>query len=148
MNNKPFILLEDDVQWTGIDKIDIPEDADAVYLGITFCGGHQTDHIYLPGISCEAKPYTKSLCKINNMLSTHAILYISERYKRAVVEQMYKIKDIVYNSDVVIARIHRFFKIYAVNMPIFYQDDIYQTRATTKIRFDFAEKNELGVYNL
>ena len=146
MNGKPFILLEDDVAWTGVENIDIPEDADAVYLGLTFCGGNLFHNCYLPGISCEAKPYTKSICKINNMLTTHAILYISERYKKAVVNELHKIGDRVYNSDVIISRLHRFFKIYSVNTPVFYQDDIY-TKATTKLKFVFNEKNELGIYN-
>ena len=83
-------------------------------------------------------------CKgVNNMLSTHAIFYISERYKRAVLKEMYKIRGTNYCSDVAIARIQPQYNIYANSIPLFYQDDPAQMHVT-KIKFEFTS-NDLKI---
>ena len=137
--DKPFLLLEDDVAWTGVETIEIPEDADAVYLGISYSGGDKEKDTHIPGLSSEIKPYSSNQCRVFNMLSAHAILYISRRYKEAVIREMEKIKDIVYNSDVMMSRIQRNYNVYANNMPVFYQDDD-MARGITKIKFRFGDQ--------
>lgn len=136
--NTPFLLVEDDVAWTGIREIDIPLDADAIYLGISFCAGHETENTHK--FYADVRPYSDTQCKVNNMLSTHAIFYISERYKRAVLKEMYKIRGTNYCSDVAISRLQPHFNIYANSIPLFYQDDPAQMHVT-KIKFDFGDNH-------
>ena len=134
--DNPFLLIEDDVVWTGVESIDIPSDADAIYLGISYSGGDRERDTHITGLSCEITPYSNTQCRVFNMLSAHAILYISRRYKEGVIKELEKIKDIMYNSDVIISRIQRNYTIYANNMPVFYQDDD-MARGITKIKFRF-----------
>lgn len=134
----PFLLLEDDVAWTGVDTIEIPEDADAIYLGVSYSGGDRQRDTHIPGLSCEIKAYSPNQCRVYNMLSGHAILFISRRYKEAVIRELEKIKDIVHNTDVMMSRIQRNYNVYANNMPVFYQDDD-MARNITKIRIKFNE---------
>ena len=55
---------------------------------------------------------------------------------------MEKIKDIVYNSDVMMSRIQRNYNVYANNMPVFYQDDD-MARGITKIKFRFGDQGAI-----
>lgn len=134
LDDKPFLLVEDDIAWTGVEKLEVPPDADAIYLGISFSGGHPTENIH--NGYCEVYEYSDNLCRVLNMLSAHAVLYISKRYKQAVLEEMYKIRNIMYHGDVVISRIQRLYNVYATNFPVFYQDDD-GARDITKIQFRF-----------
>jgi uncharacterized protein YfaT (DUF1175 family) len=122
--NPPFILLEDDVfifkeRWNnGI--IEVPDDADAVYLGTSTWGrmnGHNGEFIQYDVI--DEFP---GILRIYNMLATHAILYFSEEYvsmiKRVAYHTGYIIED--YN-DVGFAEVQRYFKVYALNEPMFAQ---------------------------
>jgi hypothetical protein len=120
----PFLLLEDDVfifedRWNdGI--IEIPDDADAVYLGTSTWGrmnGHNGEYIQYDVL--EDCP---GLLRVYNMLATHAILYLSKEYagmiKRVAYHAGYVIND--YN-DVAFAEMQRYFKIYALDEPMFAQ---------------------------
>ena len=115
---EPVIVLEDDVDWTGIGEIDNPE-SDAIYLGISKCAGHPTDNIHC-GESVFEK-WSDSQVRILNMLSAHAILYKSKQYKLAVIKALLSYKNIVYYNDVIISRIQPAFTILACKKPLFYQ---------------------------
>lgn len=132
LDDNPLLLVEDDIAWTGIDIIEFPPDADAIYFGVSFCAGHPTDDTHK--LYCELEEYSNNISKVLNMLSAHAVLYISKRYKQAVLNEIYKIRDIVYNTDVMISRIQNLYNVYTVNFPIFYQDDD-GSRDVTKIKF-------------
>jgi hypothetical protein len=132
LDDNPFLLVEDDIAWTGINKIEFPPDADAIYFGVSFCAGHPTENTHK--LYCDLWEYSNDISRVLNMLSTHAILYISKRYKQAVLNEMYKIRDIVYNTDVAISRIQELYYVYTVNFPVFYQDDD-GSRDVTKIKF-------------
>ena len=138
LNDSPILIVEDDIGWTGIKTIDIPLDADAIYLGLSYCGGHATENIHV--LYCNAIPYSDTQCRIINMLSAHAILYISKRYKQAVMNELYKIKDINYYNDVAISRIQKDYNVYGNNVPVFFQDDG-PVRDVTDIIFRFNAGN-------
>lgn len=129
-DDMPFLLVEDDIAWTGISKIEFPPDADAIYLGVSFCAGHPEENTHK--LYCELQEYSNSTSRVLNMLSAHAILYISKRYKQAVVNQL-RANENTYN-DVLMSRIQKQYNIYTVNFPIFYQDDD-GARDVTKIKF-------------
>ena len=123
MNDEPILMLEDDVEFTGIKNIDIPSDCDALYLGISKSGGSKTINSH-DGPSIFL-PYNKTQVKVVNMLSHHAVLYVTKKYKKAVVEELEKYIDQVYHSDVVISRLHEKYNIYANRIPLFYQSRYY-----------------------
>lgn len=119
----PFIILEDDADPKNfISEIEVPDDADAIYLGNSQWG-LQSSHagFYLKYKKVRGYP---NFVKIYNMLSSHAILYIKQDYvdmcKRTT---RYCAEEYPMPMDVPFAMIQRFFNIYAANSPIFVQKD-------------------------
>jgi GR25 family glycosyltransferase involved in LPS biosynthesis len=115
----PFIILEDDCALkTEVVEIGIPDDIDMMYLGISAFG------YYNGNISTVAyKKITNEVNRIYNMLSTHAMLYLSDRYidlvKHLAYHCGYKTKQ---PFDKSIAEMSKYFEVYALNDPFFYQD--------------------------
>lgn len=116
----PFIILEDDCVLNGdfLHCMEVPDNADALYLGISHWGrylNHSGPYVHYEKITDE-------LVKIYNMLTTHAILYLSEEYKnickRIAYYYGYMIEDHV---DIGFAEIQKFFNVYALDNPLFVQ---------------------------
>jgi hypothetical protein len=129
----PTTILEDDCELRNKNYlIDIPDNTDALYLGLSSWAlnvesGMQWIHSFVP---VDGYPH---LTKINNMLATHAILYISDEYKEMCIRAAkYSARNSVH-VDVSFARFQRFYNVYALNDPIFYQSS--NTKATD-ITFD------------
>lgn len=116
-NTEPILLLEDDVDFTGVDTFDYVEDADAIYFGISRSAGHPTKNVHLGG--CKVRPYSLRQVQVLNMLTTHAILYLSTAYKNAVIKQLQQ--NLTSHSDVMISRLQPKFKVLANKTPSFYQ---------------------------
>lgn len=119
----PFIVLEDDADPRYFEaSIEVPEGADAVYLGNSQWGlfqGHTG--FYLKYTKIKGMP---NILRIHNMLSSHAILYLSDEYvsmcKRTT---RYCAEEYPMPMDVPFAMMQRFFNIYAMNKPVFIQKD-------------------------
>lgn len=114
----PFIILEDDVDIANFDPvIDVPKDADAYYLGISNFGiyrGYGARRI-------SVKQYNEKTFRIYNMLSAHAILYLNNDYVkflRQAIEFNIMIKT---NQDKARAETMKYWNIYAMKDPMFYQ---------------------------
>jgi hypothetical protein len=114
--NEPFLLLEDDVEFTGIDEFDFVHGADAIYFGLSTCGSHAT--LNYNDKDAVFTPYSANQARVQNMLGTHAILYISPAYKQAVIN---KLKDCKGHTDIEITRIQPNFRILANRRPSFFQ---------------------------
>lgn len=119
----PFIVLEDDADPNNFKhEVDIPDDADAVYLGNSQWG-LQSSHA---GFYLKYKKVrgNSNLVRIYNMLSSHAILYLTNEYVE-MCKRTTKYCAEVYAMpmDVPFAMIQRFFNVYAFNEPIFVQKD-------------------------
>ena len=114
--NEPILLLEDDVEFTGIEEFDFVHGADAIYLGLSQCAAHPTGN-YNEG-QCVVTEYSSTQVRIMNMLGTHAILYISPRYKQAVID---KLRDLMGHTDIAITRIQPKFRVLANKQPSFFQ---------------------------
>ena len=114
---EPILILEDDVDFTGIENFDFVEEADAIYFGVSKSGGHPYQNCDKG--ECIVKPYSDTQVQIMNMLTTHAILYISEKYKNAVIEQLKN--NLRSHCDVMISRLQPHFKVLANKKPSFYQ---------------------------
>jgi hypothetical protein len=133
----PVLVVEDDIAISGNRNMEIyiPDDADAVYLGISMYGlygGRGTRKV-------SAERISPDLYRLYNMLSAHAILYLNNEYSKFLVkstEFMMSIKD---NQDKSRASTMKFFKVYALNRPMFYQSGKYEH--VTNIKLDSYRKN-------
>jgi hypothetical protein len=134
--NEPVLILEDDVEFTGIDEFDMIKEADAIYFGLSIAGGHATqNHADGP---CRHIPFSESQVRIQNMLATHAILYISPSYKQAVIESFQAHIGQRYHTDVLMSRLHPKCLVLANKRPSFYQSARFNTGSEeyyTKITF-------------
>ena len=119
----PFIVLEDDADPNSFEPvIEVPDDADAVYLGNSQWG-LQSSHagFYLKYKKVEGYP---KILRIFNMLSSHAILYLNQEYVRVCQRTTkYCAETYPMPMDVPFAMIQRFFNVYVVNDPMFIQKD-------------------------
>jgi hypothetical protein len=120
--DNPVFILEDDVIFTpaaSMGTFDYVDDADAIYLGLGKCAGHPTEDKDEGQLQVE--PYSMTQVRVKNMLSGHAILYISRQYKLAVIELLKANLDKVLETDVLVSRIQPKFKVLALMRPMFYQ---------------------------
>jgi hypothetical protein len=115
--DNPILILEDDVEWTGVQDFIFDPTADAIYFGLSRSGGHPTENIHLGDSVFE--PWSDSQVKVLNMLSGHAILYISKSYKEAVIKSIKT--NTPYHHDVLLSRLQPNFTILANKKPVFYQ---------------------------
>jgi hypothetical protein len=115
----PFIIFEDDVQTLNkYDAISVPEKADAIYLGVSKWARIDGYDSFL----LRYKKETENLYRIYNMLSAHAILYLSQTYVaacRAIAEQSAHEYGIHWDRG--LAEVQRFFKVYALDRPMVFQ---------------------------
>ena len=126
--NGPTTILEDDCVIIGKKTvIDIPDDADALYLGLSIWG-------YLNSVSEQRnfsyvrhKEY-KDIYKVDGMLATHAILYISKEYIEMSTRVAKWHAENDRHIDQGLALIQKYFNVYAMGNPLFYQNS--NTRAT------------------
>jgi hypothetical protein len=116
----PFLLLEDDVEFTGVSEFDFVHGADAIYFGLSQCASHPTLDVN-QGM-CVTNFYSKQQVRVLNMLGTHAIMYITSNYKQAVIAAM---KTAVGHTDIAISRIQPKFRILANRAPSFFQSANY-----------------------
>ena len=115
----PFIVLEDDcVVKDFTPEVEIPEDADAFYLGISSWG--RAAGLSGPYVRWE-KVGDPNLLRVYNMLGTHAILYLSDKYSSAckdIAEVQHQKNDYI---DVGYAEVHHNYNIYTFDNPMFCQ---------------------------
>lgn len=114
-----FLLLEDDVEFTEGCEFDLPEEADAIYFGLSKSGG--SPYLNLCEDSAIHIPYSKTQSRVLNMLGGHAILYITPRYKQALIKILTHFKGTPYYNDVLMSRIQHKFMVLAQKKPFFYQ---------------------------
>jgi hypothetical protein len=120
----PFLLLENDAVAKSLDfSVEMPHDADAVFVGISACGtainaSKPIHHTYGNYYSQCSVP---NLVRIYNMLSTHAVLINSERFARNWLLCCMEAAVRNVPIDTVVARTQRHFNVYAQMDPIFYQ---------------------------
>jgi hypothetical protein len=129
---KETIILEDDcIIKNNQPIIKVPNDADAVYLGLSQWG--YRDDISKPkNFDFKKHENVRSVYKISSMLSTHAILYINKEYMDACARVAKYSMDNGIHIDQGFARIQRYYNVYAVSDPIFYQNS---NRAATNFKF-------------
>jgi hypothetical protein len=116
----PFIILEDDCSLNKkfVDEINIPDNADALYLGISHWGrylNHSGPYVHITKVNSE-------IVRVYNMLATHAILYLTESYvdicKRVSNHFGYVVEN---HLDIGFAEIHKLYNVYSFDEPLFRQ---------------------------
>ena len=117
---QPFVILEDDVSFYREmpKEIDIPNDADLFYLGLSQLAmndGKAIDNI-------SAQQIDENVYQIFNMLSGHAIMICSplgaSAYQKAMIDGFYQEKI----WDVFAAEMQVNYNVYALKKPLFLQD--------------------------
>jgi len=119
LDDEPIFIVEDDVETTGNMNVVLDKTADAIYIGLSSCAGDKTENTNR-GTS-KFLQYSDTQVRVLNMLSTHAIIYISKKYKQAVIDTLKKHLGQAYHSDILISRIQPNFLILANKKPVFYQ---------------------------
>ena len=118
------VVFEDDIVPTEHVKttFSIPTDTDAVYLGVSNHGTIRNNNYGYPGI-VMASQETANFKRIYNMCSSHAVLYLSQKYIDAAVNIIEAYLNAEVPLDVALPSIHKDFKILTPNSPYFYQKD-------------------------
>ena len=116
----PFVILEDDATpYKQIpDNIDVPDDADIVYLGLSSQGWSGLGHMLQHSVDIN-NDYVRTY----NMLGGHSIMFCTplgaSAYQRALVENYYT-RLIIW--DIPFADSQSYYNVYALKIPLFYQD--------------------------
>lgn len=131
LNSPPFLLLEDDSELligNYQSLVEVPNDCDALYLGTSWFGMLNGQTTFKGIISCD---YTPNLLKVFNMLSFHAIVFNSQRYVDFFHEELDSfIKNPIGGCDDPIAKKMKYYNVYAVKKPMFYQADNHSEMVT------------------
>jgi len=130
--NSPCLVLEDDVNFlfNYNQNLSAPENADAVYLGTSgsfltteWMDRSPTKEIMFNGqIQAEEVESFGHLYKIKNMLSAHAILFISKEYKEICYNVLKYNMNLKFHPDCLLAELMNYYNVYAYKKPMFYQD--------------------------
>lgn len=114
----PFIIFEDDCRVKNFDPIiSFPDDADAVYLGVS-SWGRMNSH---SGPCVQYEKVDDNLVRVYNMLGAHAILYLSVEYASLCSKISIHASNIADHQDIGFAEVQRYYNVYAFDDPIFYQ---------------------------
>ena len=113
----PLLILEDDVEPESVftcDLENVPDDADAIYLGTSHGDGNYS-----------AQDAGNGWMRIEKVFATHSILYLNERICKTVIDiGRHWIYNLNRPFDVGFAyEVQPQFKVYAPHVPFFYQAD-------------------------
>lgn len=131
----PVLILEDDARLNPKAAArrtvyTIPDDTDALYLGTSLYGRVGKGETILKGALSFS--HSNMYLRIFNMLSLHAVLYISDKYKKHVINLLNDfIKNPIGGMDDRIAETMWRYNVLALRTPIFFQNDGHSEFATT-----------------
>ena len=133
----PFIIFEDDCEVKNFRPIiEIPDNTDAVYLGISSWGrmnGHSGPYVQYEKIKDD-------LYRVYNMLSGHSVLYLTQQYVEICQKICYHAGYIIEDyQDIGFAEIQRWFSVYAFDEPFFYQTSGYHGTVNSLTRYPTEE---------
>jgi hypothetical protein len=140
----PFVIFEDDCEFTDALRYRyvLPREADALYLGASAFGlvpaGTFGDAVW-NGVRFTR--FGPSYLRVLNMLSTHAKIYLSEEYRRAVKEKVsiwYRREE---HIDVILASLQLSHLVLTPNEPVCHQSETLggQYQATRRSLLEFAQ---------
>jgi len=120
-----FIIMEDDcapTKWFS-PILRMPLNTDGFYLGVSLWGAKSFTETcpYLKAAPVEKQHLDEGVCKITNMLSTHAIYYRTARYARVCKALIDKARMLNIPHDITYALNMRNCNVYCKRRPLFYQ---------------------------
>jgi hypothetical protein len=122
LDDMPVLILEDDVDmYCPLNEdtvIEFPPLTDAFYLGMSKHAGHPTENSHLGNAKVDR--IGPAYLRILNMLSTHAIVYVSRRYKEAVIQALTTVPAGTH-TDVAISRLQPHHFVFSLRHPLLYQ---------------------------
>jgi hypothetical protein len=127
----PFLLLEDDVEFTKGTEFNLPSETDAIYFGLSKYGDSSVNTVW-DGMAKFA-PFSSSQVRVLNMLGGHAICYVSQKYKQAVIDILSQHIGTPYYNDVLMSRIQSKYVVLAQKRPFFYQSNKFNTENLEKM---------------
>lgn len=136
------IFFEDDVLCTNHFNpvLNIPDDADLVYLGTSAWGVKNN-------ISCikniDIEKYNDDFYKISYMTSTHAMLFVSDTFYNDMIvnlRNLYELSPTI-PLDVHIANMQKDYKVYALAKPMFYQSGVNEELTRYNLENVYLEVN-------
>ena len=128
----PFILFEDDIELTHFDHIiQIPDDADALYLGVSKMGAVNGTHEEL--LLVDKVDKYPHLYRIYNMLAAHAIVYLNMDYVKELSKITQQCIDKEIPIDIGMAEQMAKGKVYALDKPMFIQSPKFRYFTDTAI---------------
>jgi len=124
------LILEDDCWFTNVFDpiIDVPDDADAIYLGTSVYGMVGTTST--PN-GTKTIPVNEKFDKPLNMLGIHAILYLTESYKQNTIENLLSAREKGMYCDEPVAIDMVNHNVYSCVFPMLYQNDGHNNQVTT-----------------
>ena len=122
-DNFPFIVLEEDVSLMRDvpDSVHIPDGADAIYLGASQWGLKNGKG----GLHICVERRNGGLYRVYNMLAAHAIMYLSRQYVEFLIKGIEVFLEIPTNQDKMRAETIKYWNVYALATPVFYQTGRY-----------------------
>jgi GR25 family glycosyltransferase involved in LPS biosynthesis len=132
----PVLVLEDDVvpteHWYPV--LDIPDDVDLVYLGVSIWGYVKPDMSRAhPGVVIGSQ-HNEKFKRVYNMCSTHAILYMNDDIIETVKESIKECITMPTPFDMGMARLQTKAVVVTPNKPMVYQEDLPQyTNVTLEV---------------
>jgi hypothetical protein len=137
----PFLVVEDDVlPYEQYETLTVPNDADALYVGISQWGLHAGVGVH----NYAADAVSKDVYRLWNMLAAHAVVYFNREY----VEFLLQVNDIFRrmgtNQDKGRAETMKYWNVYGLARPMFYQDGRYEKY--TKFEMPSAERRSLDFF--
>jgi hypothetical protein len=121
----PSLVLEDDlsVYKRFRKEIECPDNVDTMYLGLSRYGYNKDKNDPYPR-SLKISELGDEYHRMHNMLARHAIIHFNKDYDNESIELMNQfINDpaACVAGDVTLSSLHPKYKVYAQNIPLFYQ---------------------------
>lgn len=116
----PFLLMEDDCIFTGVDEFEyeVPDDADALFVG----NSQWARYLNFSGPFLHYKQIDDKIVKVFNMLAAHSVIYLSEEFRQVCSRiSKYCGYQLLDHMDNGYAEVQKYYNVYALNMPLFKQ---------------------------
>jgi hypothetical protein len=117
--DEPILILEDDVECSGRLEFDLPDGCDAIFFGLSRCAGSASFNIN-EGDS-QFATFSDKQVRVLNMLSMHALLFVSRRIKEEYIRVLQQHSNTGYYNDVLFSRMQPNFLVLANKFPAFWQ---------------------------
>ena len=116
----PFLLMEDDCVFTGVDEFEyeIPDDVDALFIG----NSQWARYLNFSGPFLHYKEIDDKIVQVYNMLAAHAVIYFNEEFRQVCSRiSNYCGYQLLDHMDNGYAEVQKYYNVYALNVPVFKQ---------------------------